>query len=76
MWAQLIRVRVKGDGDAATVADEARAAYAPVRAAEQPGSGLARTLVMQDQADPHQAYDLYDGPPEIVDLTVIEEWAD
>jgi len=106
MWAQLIRVRVKGDRDAASVADEARAAYVPVRAAEQPGSGLVRALVMQDQADPYQVYalvvfeseeharareqdprrqeqlqeagramaDLYDGPPEFVDLTVIEEW--
>ena len=29
-----------------------------LRAAEQPGSGLARTLVMHDQKDPGQVYAL------------------
>jgi quinol monooxygenase YgiN len=99
MWAQLIKVRVKPGRDTADVSRE-------LRAAEQPGSGLVRTLTMQDQNDPTQVYalvvfeseekarareqdprrqeslqaarammaDIYDGPPEFIDLTVTEEW--
>ena len=38
---------------AAEVADCVRAVDEQVRAAEQRGSGLLRTLLMQDQSDPH-----------------------
>jgi hypothetical protein len=58
MWAQLIRTQVRSDLEAAEVADRARAVHEHVRAAEQPGSGLLRTLLMQDQADPHRVYAL------------------
>jgi hypothetical protein len=51
MWAQLIRVRLKPDKD---MAEMTRL----IRAAEQPGSGLFRTLVMRDQTDPSQVYTL------------------
>lgn len=56
MWAQLIRTQVRPDVDAAEVADRVRAVHKHVRAAEQPGSGLLRTLLMQDQSDPHRVY--------------------
>ena len=42
MWAQLITMRLKPGNDTA----------------EQPGSGLVRTLVMHDQKDPGQVYAL------------------
>jgi hypothetical protein len=45
MWAQLIRYRLKPGADTAEL-------IAQIRAAEQPGSGLVRSLVMRDQADP------------------------
>ena len=99
MWAQLIRMRLKPDEETAELAKE-------IQAAEQPGSGLVRSLVMHDQADPTQVYalavfeseeqarareqdprrqerleaaraimaDIFDGPPEFTDLTVVEEW--
>ena len=51
MWAQLIRMRLKPDKD---MAEAARL----IRAAEQPGSGLVRTLTMRDQKDPNQVYTL------------------
>lgn len=51
MWAQLIRMRVQPDKDTAAVNKE-------LRAAEQPGSGLVRTLMMRDQKDPSQVYAL------------------
>ena len=51
MWAQLIKVRLKPDKDTAEVNKQ-------LRAAEQPGSGLVRTLMMQDQNDPTQVYTL------------------
>ena len=51
MWAQLIRTRLKPDKD---MAEAARL----IRAAEQPGSGLVRTLTMRDQTDPSQVYTL------------------
>lgn len=47
MWAQMSSVRVKeGKGDVVGRAME------HLRTFEQPGSGLLRTLVMQDQKDP------------------------
>jgi quinol monooxygenase YgiN len=51
MWAQLIKTRVKPDQDQSEL-------YAQIRAAEQPGSGLVRTLLMHDQKDPLQVYAL------------------
>src|SRR5262245_36323 len=76
-----------------------------IRAAEQAGSGLVRSLAMHDQADPHSVYtlvvfesedaartregdparqqaladvralmgEIFDGPPEFVDLVVESE---
>jgi quinol monooxygenase YgiN len=49
MWAQLIKMRLKPDNDTAELDNQ-------IRAAEQPGSGLVRTLVMHDQKDPSQVY--------------------
>jgi len=51
MWAQLITMRLKPDKNTAEVNNQ-------IRAAEQPGSGLVRTLVMHDQKDPSQVYTL------------------
>ena len=45
MWAQLIKMQLKPDNDTAVLDQQ-------LRAAEQPGSGLVRTLVMHDQKDP------------------------
>lgn len=45
MWAQLIQMRLKPGEDAAEMIEQ-------IRAAEQPGSGLVRSLFMRDQADP------------------------
>ncbi len=51
MRAQLITTRLKPGTGTAEPDDQ-------LRAAEQPGSGLVRTLVMRDQADSGQAYTL------------------
>jgi len=51
MWAQLIRTQLKPGKDTAGLAEK-------LRAAEQPGSGLLRTLVMRDQKDASQIYAL------------------
>ena len=51
MWAQLVKMRLKPDKDTAGLDKQ-------LRAAEQPGSGLVRTLVMHDQKDPSQVYAL------------------
>jgi len=99
MWAQLIKIRLKPGKDTAEINMQ-------LRAAEQPGSGLVRSLMMHDQKDPSQVYalvvfeseekarereqdprrqerlqavrammeDIYAGPPEFVDLTVVEDW--
>jgi len=99
MWAQLIKIRLKPGKDTAEINEQ-------IRAAEQPGSGLVRSILMHDQKDPTQVYglvvfeseekarereqdprrqerlqavrammeDAYAGPPEFVDLTVVEEW--
>lgn len=48
MWAQLIKTGVK-DGSEAGV----RKLVEPLRAVEQPDSGLVRTLAMRDKADPN-----------------------
>jgi hypothetical protein len=44
MWAQLIEMRLKPGEDTAAMIEQ-------IRAAEQPGSGLVRSLFMRDQAD-------------------------
>ena len=45
MWAQLIQMRLKPGEDTAEMIEQ-------IRAAEQPGSGLVRSLFMRDEADP------------------------
>ena len=51
MWAQLITTRLKAgkEGELSTLVDQ-------LRAAEQPGSGLVRSLALQDRSDPGQVY--------------------
>jgi len=51
MWAQLIRMRLTPGKDTAEVAKL-------IRDAEQPGSGLVRSLMMRDQGDPSRIYGL------------------
>jgi len=99
MWAQLIKMRLRPDNDTAELSKQ-------IRAAEQTGSGLVRSLMMHDQADPRVVYtlavfeseekarareqdprrqerlqaarsimaDIFEGPPEFIDLIVDEEW--
>ena len=45
MWAQLIEMQLKPGQDPSEMIEQ-------IRAAEQPGSGLVRSLFMHDQADP------------------------
>ena len=102
MWAQLIAMRLKADKE-----QDLPKLFDQLRAVEQPGSGLVRSLAMQDQNDPSRVYtlvlfesedkararerderrqeglsaaratmaELFDGPPEFVDLTVINDFA-
>jgi hypothetical protein len=51
MWAQLIRMRLKPGQDTTEMIKQ-------IRDAEQPGSGLVRSLMMRDQADPSRIYTL------------------
>jgi CheY-like chemotaxis protein len=51
MWAQLIKMPLKPGMDTAELSRQ-------LRAAEQPGSGLVRSLMMHDQKDPSQVYAL------------------
>ncbi len=101
MWAQLIKTRLKDgkDGGLQTVVDQ-------LEAAEQPDTGLIRSIAMRDQSDPSQVYllvvfeseekareresdprrqeglqaaratmaEIFDGPPQFVDLTVVNEY--
>jgi hypothetical protein len=99
MWAQLVKMKLKPGKDTAEINKQ-------LQAAEQPGSGLVRSIMMHDQKDPSQVYALvvfeseekarereqdprrqerlqalrammehaFAGPPEFVDLTVVEEW--
>ena len=99
MWAQLIKMQLKPGKDVDELNKQ-------IQAAEQPGSGLVRSLFMHDQKDPGQVYglvvfeseekarereqdprreerlqparammaEMLAGPPEFVDLTVVEEW--
>lgn len=102
MWAQLIKVQLKAgcEGELPRLEDE-------LRKTEQPGSGLVRSIMMQDQKNASQAYmlivfeseeqararesdprreegllaaraimaEIFEGAPEFVDLTVVEEFA-
>ena len=47
MWAQMITTRIKDGSDA-----KLDKLFQQIRDAEQPGSGLVRTLAMRDQNDP------------------------
>ncbi|HEY5025998.1 MAG TPA: antibiotic biosynthesis monooxygenase [Acidimicrobiales bacterium] len=100
MWAQLITMRLKPGKE-----DRLSVVYEQLRAAEQPGSGLLRSVAMRDQKDPSRVYnfvifeseekarqreqdprrqerleevratmaEVFDGPAEFVDLTVVED---
>ena len=102
MWAQLLSMRLKPGKD-----DALPGLFDQLRAMEQPGSGLLRTLTLRDQKDPSHIYtlvlfdseesararerderraeglkavratmaELFDGPPEFVDLAVLSEFA-
>lgn len=102
MWAQLIRMTMKPGTE-----QELPRLFDELQAAEQPGSGLLRTLATHDQKDPTQVYvmvvfeseekarareqdprrqealtsvqemmaELFDGPPQFVDLTVVRDAA-
>ncbi len=99
MWAQLMRWQLKPGKDTAGLREQ-------LQAVEQPGSGLLRTMIMQDQKNPDQFWtrvvfeseekararerdprrqeglealramlgDILAGPPEFIDLAVVEEW--
>ena len=54
MWAQLIETRLKPDLKSDDLAPRMLAVQESIHDAEQPGSGLLRTLTMQDQADPYR----------------------
>jgi hypothetical protein len=100
MWAQLIKARLKPGRE-----QDVSGLYERLRATEQPGSGLLRSMALRDQNDPSQLYmmvffeseekarareqdprrnaalqevrvmmgELFEGPPEFVDLTVVED---
>jgi hypothetical protein len=51
MWAQLIQMRLKPGKDTSEMIEQ-------IQAAEQPGSGLVRSLMMRDQHDPSRIYAL------------------
>ena len=51
MWAQLITTRLKSGRE-----DDLQLLVDQLRAAEQPGSGLVRSLAMRDQKDPGKVY--------------------
>jgi len=100
MWAQLIKTRLRPGHE-----DGLERLYEQLRAAEQPGSGLVRSLAMHDQTDHLSVYmlvvfesedaararegdprrqeglqaaratmaEIFDGPPEFIDLIVDSE---
>jgi hypothetical protein len=51
MWAQMISVTLKAGEEAGLQKLEEQ-----LKAAEQPGSGLVRSMVMQDQKDPSRVH--------------------
>lgn len=101
MWAQLITMHLKEGKD-----DDLPGLFEQLRAVEQPGSGLVRSMAMRDQNDPSRVYtlvlfeseekararegderrqeglaaaratmaEIFDGPPEFVDLTVVNDF--
>jgi quinol monooxygenase YgiN len=101
MWAQLITMRLKPGAEGALPR-----LFEQLRAAEQPGSGLVRSLAMRDRNDPARVCmfvlfeseerarareqderrgdglaaaratmaELFDGPPEFVDLDVVNDY--
>jgi quinol monooxygenase YgiN len=100
MWAQLITTKLRAGKE-----DDLPKLVEQLRATEQPGSGLVRSLTMRDEDDPSRVYmlvvfeseeaararendprrqdglqsaratmaEIFDGPPEFVDLTVVDE---
>jgi len=102
MWAQLISARLKPGKD-----QELTKLFDQLRAIEQPGSGLLRSMSFRDQNEPSRLYtlvifeseerarareqdsrrqdglsearktmaDAFDGAPEFVDLTVVNDYA-
>jgi len=102
MWAQLITTRLKPGRE-----NDLPGLVEQLRVTEQPGSGLVRSLAMQDQKDPSRVYmlvvfeseerarerendprreeglkvaratmaEIFDGAPEFLDLTVVDEVA-
>lgn len=101
MWAQLISARLKPGKD-----QELPKLFDGLRAVEQPGSGLLRSMTFRDQNDPSRLHmlvifeseeiarareqdrrreeglsevrktmaEVFDGPPEFVDLVVINDY--
>jgi len=101
MWAQLITTRLKPgkEGDLPKLIEQ-------LKATEQPGSGLVRSIASRDQNDPGRVVimvifeseekarareqdsrrqeglqaaratmaEIFDGPPEFTDLTVVDEY--
>ncbi|MBI1379058.1 MAG: hypothetical protein GC157_16495 [Frankiales bacterium] len=53
MWAQLMTIRSQPENE-----ERLREVFAQLRAVEQPGSGLLRTMAMRSQADPATVYTL------------------
>ena len=51
MWAQLMKMRLKPEKE-----QDLAGVFEQLRALEQPGSGLLRTMAMRDQSDPSQVY--------------------
>jgi quinol monooxygenase YgiN len=102
MWAQLIRTKLKAGQE-----DALNGLMQQFQAAEEPGSGLIRSIAMRDQNDPTAVYmlvlfeseelararesapdreerlagarammaEIFDAPPEFVDLHVDAEYA-
>lgn len=100
MWAQLIKTRLRPGAE-----EELPRVLEQLRAVEQPGSGLLRSITMREEKDRSQVYmlvvfeseekarareadprrqeglqaarvtmaNIFDGAPEYVDLTVVEE---
>jgi heme-degrading monooxygenase HmoA len=100
MWVQMISMRMKVGKDA-----DLPRLYEQLRAAEQPDTGLLRTVALRDDKDPRRIFNLvffeseaqarqreqdprreeglkaaretmaeiFEGPPEFTDMTVIED---
>jgi heme-degrading monooxygenase HmoA len=100
MWVQMISMRLKEGKDA-----DLPRLYEELRAAEQPDTGLLRTMALRDDKDPRRIFNLvffeseakarqreqdprreeglkaaretmaemFEGPPEFADMTVIED---